>query len=277
MNFQKYHGLGNDFIMVNAIGDENSVLNYLTKDKIVSLCRTKYGIGADGIILLKSSKTAEFGMRLFNSDGSEAELSGNGLRCLSLFIRELGLNSTDKFNIETGGGLTTVEIVSANRVKVRMPSPTFKPNEIPFAGTGECIDEEREFNGHTFKITVLSIGNPHCVIFEYQNREEAERLGPVIENSPLFPKRTNVEFVEVISADRIKAMVFERGAGITDACGSGSCASVIAGIKTGRLKFNQPVNVEVLGGELKVTVSDDFKEVILEGEAVKVFEGKIYE
>ena len=273
MEFHKYHGLGNDFIMVDALTDYKKVINYLTPEKITAACRHKYGIGADGIILLKSSENADFGMRLFNSDGSEAELSGNGLRCLALFIKDLGLNSSDKFDIETGGGITSAEILSDRLVSVWMPVPAFTPQDIPFDGSKECIDSERDFNGHTFKITALSIGNPHCVIFEPKDVSEAKKFGPIIENSPLFPERTNVEFVEIKSVDRIRAIVFERGAGITEACGSGSCASVIAGIKTGRLKFDTPVTVEVLGGELIVTVRDDYSEVILTGEAEKVFEG----
>lgn len=275
LRFHKYHGLGNDFIMVNAIDREAEILRRLTRDKITSLCRTKYGIGADGIILLKTSEESDFGMRLFNSDASEAELSGNGLRCLALYIRELDLNRSRRFSIETGGGSTQVEIVADDRVKVWMPTPVFDSKQIPFAGEGECIDCELEFEGRTFRATVLSIGNPHCVVFESFGITGALEWGPVIENAEYFPQRTNVEFVEVKSPDRIRAIVYERGARITEACGSGACAAVAAGIKTGRLGFNHPVTVETLGGELTVTISKDYTEVILEGEAKKVFEGSV--
>jgi diaminopimelate epimerase len=267
--------LGNDFIIVNAIDRTEQLLSRLTPEKIAHLCQVKYGIGADGVILLNSSAKADFAMRLFNSDGSEAELSGNGLRCLALFIKDSGLHPSPRLKVETVAGEVQLEIISPGRVRVWMPSPVFDPRKIPMNWEQECIDQELEFEGKSFKCTVLAIGNPHCVIYENFDVGQAMEWGPIIERAEYFPQRINVEFVELLEVDRIRAVVYERGSGITEACGSGACASVIAGIKTKRLKFNHPVAVELLGGELIVAVSRDFKEVILEGEARKVYKGEV--
>ncbi|NQS98984.1 MAG: diaminopimelate epimerase [candidate division Zixibacteria bacterium] len=273
--FHKYQGAGNDFIVFNSMNDEGGLPNWLTPQKVQYLCRRKYGIGGDGVILLTGSEKAEVGMRLFNADGSEAELSGNGLRCLALFVRELGLCFENPFTVETGGGVNRVEIAVDDRVKVWMPKPKFQPEDIPILDSDECVDRKKEFGGDNFTITALSVGNPHCVIFNDFNIDDARKWGWEIEKSEYFPRRTNVEFARVLEQDRIRVVVWERGVGITDACGSGACAAVIAGIRTGRLEFDRPVTVEQVGGNVLVTVSGDYRAIILEGEAEKVFEGEV--
>lgn len=275
IKFHKYHGLGNDFILFNSNSDEGRLPEWLTPQKIQYLCRRKYGIGGDGVIVLASSVKADFYMKLFNADGSEAELSGNGLRCLALFIKELGLCSDKSFTVETSGGLNRLEIVGDNRVRVWMPKPSYQPKDIPILDTDICVERKMKFGGEIFTITALSIGNPHCVIFNDFNIVDAEKWGSVIEESGYFPQRTNVEFARVFGKDRIGVIVWERGVGITDACGSGACAAAIAAVKTGRLEFNKMTTVEQIGGSLKVIIGENFQEVILEGEAVKVFEGKV--
>ncbi len=275
VEFQKFQALGNDFIIFNSLGKKPEYNDLFNPENISRLCRAKYGIGADGIIILKPSQTADFGMKLYNPDGFEAELSGNGLRCLTLFIASLKLTNKRRFSIETLAGNHQVEILDDDRVKVWMPAPIFERSRIPMVGEGECVDCSLEFEGRSFESTVVSMGNPHCVIFEPFDVGQALEWGPIIERAEFFPSRTNVEFVEIKDAETLRVVVYERGAGITEACGSGACATVAAGIKTGRLKFNFPYTVELLGGSLIVTVIKDYKEVILEGEAKKVFEGNI--
>lgn len=276
MDFQKYQALGNDFILIETIGREKEIEEQLTPDIKVKMCKTKYGIGADGIILLESSKTADYKMKLYNSDASEAELSGNGLRCLALFIKYNGISNQDSLNIETDGGITKVQIINDSRVKVWMPNPVFDRSRIPMTGEGECVDCELQFaDGSSQQATVVSVGNPHCVIFKPVEVADALEKGPMIEKSKYFPNRVNVEFVEVYDKSHVRAIFYERGAGITEACGTGSCALVAAGIKTGRLQSDIPVKVDTLGGELLVTIREGFSETILEGDAEFVFEGKI--
>jgi diaminopimelate epimerase len=271
--FHKYHGLGNDFILIDAFAREKEILKSLNRSTIVELCKRKYGIGADGIILLTKSTRADFGMKLFNADGSPAEISGNGLRCLALFIAELKLNSAPDFSIETGGGVNRVEITGDNMVKVQMPRPNFDCEAVPMLSVGYCIEREWDFAGEQFAITALSVGNPHCVIFGNSELEFAEKWGPIIESDPVFPKKVNVEFAEMLSKDSIKLVAFERGVGITDACGSGATATVCSAIKTGRAEFDTSTTVSQIGGDLTITATKDFQEIILEGLAVKVFSG----
>lgn len=275
MKFHKYHAQGNDFILINAVDRENEIREKLTPDIIIALCRIKYGVGADGIILITSSKLADLGMILFNSDSSPAELSGNGLRCLALFAADMGLVNSRVISVETPGGIVKLEIVSDNSVRVRMPVPVFDRKKIPMTGDGECIEHPLKFNGRTFKATAVNMGNPHCVIFQSIDREQALKWGRIIEKSKYFPQRVNVEFVEIAAPDLIRITVYERGVGITQSCGSGACAAVSAGVKTGRLKFDHSITVEQPGGISIVTVKQGFSEVILEGEATKVFEGRV--
>jgi len=274
-NFSKYHGLGNDFILFDAVEQHPDLPGRLSKEKIQWLCTPKYGVGADGIIVLTKSKEADFGMRLFNADGSEAELSGNGLRCLALFIRDRGLTTEKHLRIKTGGGINTVEIMPGGRVRAGMPRPEFRREHIPMTGSGECAGQELLFDGEFFQATALAVGNPHCVLFGKYSLEEIVRWGPIIENSEYFPSRGNVEFASLAGDGGSDLTVFERGVGVTDACGTGATAAVCAAIKTGKLKFDRPVSVRQKGGDLEIQAAEDFEQVFLTGEAAAVFSGEI--
>jgi len=274
-DFHKYQGLGNDFILFDAVNKEAELLAALSPSVVQSLCRRKYGIGADGIILLTSSEQADFAMRLFNADGSEAELSGNGLRCLALFAHNKKLTGESCFTIQTGGGVSQVEIINAATVKVEMPSPEFECDKIPMLWGNTFIEQKATFAGGAFKATALAVGNPHCVILSKFSLKEIYHWGPIIEKSPYFPKGVNVGFAEVKSADTMELRVWERGVGLTEACGSGAAAAVCAAVKTGRIACDRPVSVIQKGGELTILVTQGFKSVHLSGEAVFVFSGEI--
>lgn len=274
MFFSKYQGLGNDFIFFN--GFTNNILpEILTPGKIVEITRPKYGVGADGVIILLPSDEADISMRLFNADGGEAELSGNGLRCAALFAREQKLTIKTQFIIKTGGGLNKVRIESANTVSVWMPLPEFRRESIPMTGEGLCLMEALEFAGEKYTASALAVGNPHCILFGNFSDEQKRKLGPVIESSHYFPRRVNVQFAKVISDLEIELTTFERGVGFTDACGTGSTAVVCAAVKLGMVKLNTPVDVVQKGGTLSVLIKEQFEEVILTGEAKKVFSGEI--
>lgn len=275
VRFSKYQGIGNDFILIDATGSNASVISGFTSDTIKTLCRRRYGIGADGIIFLTESVEADFGMKLFNSDGSSAELSGNGLRCLALFTRETNNSDKKEFSISTDGGVGAIKVLDDNIVRVEMPPPKFNRSDIPMRGEGECVEEELIVDDRTFIITALSTGNPHCVIFDDFAADDIENYGPKIESHKIFPERVNAGFAEILSPDSMKLTVFERGACITDACGSGAAAAVCAGIKTGRFSFNSEVKVLQRGGELTLLVTDEFAKVYLTGEALKVFSGEV--
>ncbi len=275
IEFSKYQALGNDFILIDAVRQAVKPGLDFDSTAVKALCARRYGIGADGVIFAVPGIMYDLQMILYNSDGSPAEISGNGLRCFALFAEEKGLVKEKKIHVETGGGSVKLDILSRRSVRVGMPPPKFDRKEVPMIGEGECNDCEIILAGRKFIAAAVNIGNPHCVIFEKMSRDEAQYWGPLIENSPYFPEKTNVEFVKIISPETIELLVWERGAGLTEACGSGSCAAVSAGIKTGRLNFNIPVKVKQPGGILTVTVTDDFKEVLLEGEACKVYDGRL--
>ncbi|MEM1506783.1 MAG: diaminopimelate epimerase [Candidatus Bathyarchaeia archaeon] len=274
MVFWKMHSLGNDYILVDNRG------GWLREEKLSQLaqklCRRRFSVGADGLLLVCGSTVADVKMRIFNADGSEAEMCGNGIRCLAKYCYENRIVGRSEMRIETLAGVKTVWLdVAEGRVKsvtVDMGSPIFRREHIPVAGEGEFIDEELKVNDKVFRATCLSVGNPHCVIFvEDVDGFPVERYGPIIEKSPLFPKRINVEFVQVIRRDLIKVRVWERGVGETFACGTGACASVVAGNMLG--KVDNECAVRLLGGELKVKYSDG--RIFMSGPAETVYKGII--
>ncbi|MEM3716083.1 MAG: diaminopimelate epimerase [Candidatus Bathyarchaeia archaeon] len=272
--FWKMHGLGNDYILIDNRGGwlrEESLSQLAQK-----LCRRRFSVGADGLLLVCDSALADVKMRIFNADGSEAEMCGNGIRCLAKYCYENGVVEKSEMKIETLAGLKTVWLnldgVRVKSVTVDMGSPAFKRESIPIAGEGEFIDEELKVNDEVFRATCLSVGNPHCVIFvENVDIFPVEYYGPLIENNPLFPKRINVEFAQVVSWDLIKVRVWERGVGETLACGTGACASVVAGNILGRV--GGECTVQLLGGELKVKYYGD--RIFMSGPAETVYKGII--
>jgi len=272
IKFWKMHGLGNDYIVIN---NRDGKLNGKDPGRIArKLCRRRFSVGADGLLLLCNSSIADVKMRIFNADGSEAEMCGNGIRCLAKYCFENNITDKTELRIETLAGVKTVwlnvEDGTVRSVTVDMGSPILERPQIPMVGEGRCIDEELEVEGEKFRITCLSVGNPHCVIFVNDvNDFPVEKFGPKIENHPVFPNRTNVEFVEMKRNNEMKIRVWERGVGETLACGTGACAAVVAANLLG--KIGNRCTVHLLGGDLNIEYRND--RILMRGAAEKSFEG----
>lgn len=272
LEFTKAHGTGNDFIIVEDLEGEFD----LSPKAIAFLCDRHFGIGADGFLLVKPSEVADYRMVYYNSDGSTAEMCGNGIRCLAKYLYDRGLTSKAKVKIETEAGIKEVELLfDETKViggKVEMGTPSFKVEDVPILlkGVDEAINYPLQTEKGTFYITALSVGNPHCILFvEDVDRTPVHSLGRFIEHLPIFPERTNVEFVQVVSERELKMRVWERGVGETLACGTGACAAATAAIKLQKAK--SPVIIKVPGGELVVEWRDSF--IYLAGGAEEVFVG----
>ncbi len=274
MRFWKMHGLGNDYIVIDnrdgKISDKNA--GELAK----SLCERRFSVGADGLLLVCNSEVGDTKMRIFNADGSEAEMCGNGIRCFAKYCYENGIVPKNEFTVETLAGTKHVWLTLKDKevtaVKVDMGEPNWERSCLPMKGKGTCIDCDLDIDGETLKVTCLSIGNPHCVIFvDCIDCYPVEEVGSKIENHKAFPKRTNVGFAEVLNEKELNLRVWERGCGETLACGTGTCAAVAAANKLG--KVGNKVTVHVLGGNLKVEVG---KRIFLSGAAEKVYEGTLF-
>ncbi|MBS7646277.1 diaminopimelate epimerase [Candidatus Bathyarchaeota archaeon] len=275
MSFWKMHGLGNDYVVID---NRSGLLNEGELSSLaVRLCERRFGIGADGLLLIYPSQKAEVKMRIFNPDGTEAEMCGNGIRCLAKYCFENSLVQRTSFLVETLAGVRTLNLKIGNNnvveyVKVDMGSPNFEADKIPIKWNGAFINKPLNVGDKTFYVTALSMGNPHCVIFvEDVKSYPVADIGPILEKHELFPRRTNVEFVQVVSNKKLKVRVWERSVGETLACGTGACASVVAANILG--KVGETVVVELLGGELTVEYHGGV--VFMEGPAEKVFEGVI--
>ncbi|MCW3997240.1 MAG: diaminopimelate epimerase [Candidatus Bathyarchaeota archaeon] len=274
MRFWKMHGLGNDYIVID---NRNNIINEENTSKLArKLCERRFSIGADGLILVFNSIKADIKMRIFNLDGSEAEMCGNGIRCFSKYCYENNIIRKKELTIETLAGLKktrlTIKDQTVIQVDVDMGVPIFEKHKIPMQGRGKCINEDLIIDGTTFQITCLSVGNPHCVIFVDNVDEYPVHLfGPKIENHPIFPNRINVVFAEVVKKDLLKVRVWERGCGETLACGTGACAAVIAGNIIGKTK--NKVKVCLHGGELEIKYNEI---VFMKGPVEKVFEGRLF-
>ena len=257
--FVKGHGLGNDYLVLNR-KDLDFLLNPVAVQR---LCHRNWGIGSDGILLLVNSSNADFGLRIFNPDGSEAEKSGNGLRIFAKYLYEHGHAKRPVFSVETKGGVVECQChVAGGRVAsvtVEMGQVTFRAQEIPMSGPDrEVVGIPLKVNDHALKVTALSVGNPHCVIFRDRLDEaEVRCLGPLIEHHPVFPNRTNVQFAKVEGRDRVAILIWERGAGFTLASGSSSCAAAAAAVKNDFCDQGR-VTVEMPGGELIIEVRADW-------------------
>jgi diaminopimelate epimerase len=275
MRFWKMHGLGNDYIVIDnsdmRISDEEAA------ELAKRLCERRFSVGADGLLLVCKSSVADVKMRIFNADGSEAEMCGNGIRCFAKYCYENGIMPQQEFTVETLSGIKHVWLTlkdnEVTTVKVDMGEPNWERSSLPMKGRGTCIDADLDVEGVTFRVTCLSMGNPHCVIF-VDGVEDFDVccVGPAIENHPVFPKRTNVSFVQVLNRKELNVRVWERGCGETLSCGTGTCAAVAAANKLG--KVGNKVTVHVLGGDLKVEVG---KTLLLIGAAEKVYEGTLFE
>ncbi len=278
--FTKLHGLGNDYIYLNAFTGQIQEYDLAELARILS--DRHFGVGADGIVLIMPSEIADFRMRIFNSDGSEAEMCGNGIRGLVKYVYEHGMTDKTTITVETGAGVLrvalTVEDDSVVAATVDMGIPRLDRSQIPMLGEPAdepVIDQPLEVNGDSFNITCVSMGNPHCVIFvDDVDHFTVSDLGPLIENHELFPERINVEFVTVLDRGHIKMRVWERGTGETLACGTGASASVVAGVLTDRT--DRQVEVELLGGPLQIEWHQN-QHVFMTGPITEVFTGQLNE
>jgi len=273
MKFTKMQGTGNDYILIQDF--ERRVVRPAALAR--RMCQQHFGVGADGLILILKSRRADFKMRIFNPDGSEAEMCGNGIRCLGKLVYERGLTRKKELTIETAAGIRTLRLLVRKgkvfRVEVNMGRPGLEREAIPILGQGSPVLAQRiTALGKTFSATCLSMGNPHCVIFVKSLAPfPVERFGPVIENLPIFPQRTNVEFARVLHRGEVEVRIWERGVGETLACGTGTSAVAVAGVLTGRT--DRKIHIHLLGGDLQVDFRADGC-VYLTGPAKVVFQGQ---
>lgn len=276
--FTKWHGLGNDFVIVNGFAEK--ITDY--SETAIKVCDRHFGIGADGLVLILPSEIADFKMRIFNSDGSEAEMCGNVTRCVARHVYESGLTLKTKITIETKAGIIVPELIiedaKIKTIKVDMGEPRLKRQDIPATGLADeaLINLPLNIPDNTYNITCVSMGNPHCVIFvDNVNDIALSSIGPQIENHELFPRKTNVEFAQVKSEHHIRMRVWERGAGITMACGTGACATLVAGVLNN--KTARCATIELDGGELIVEWNKENNHVYMSGPATEVFRGEYVE
>ena len=277
MKFTKMQGLGNDFVIVDA---RNLTLPTDLADWSKKLCDRHFGIGADGLMLVLPSECADIRMQILNSDGSEAEMCGNGIRCFAKFVYEEGLVKNNPMTVETLAGLMVPEVVldasgQVVLVTVDMGEPRLTRAEIPMLGdNGQVIDETLHVVEKPFQITAVSMGNPHCVTFvDDIGQADLEKWGPLLEHSPSFPKKTNVEFVQVLNRQEVIMRVWERGASITMACGTGACATAVACVLNGRTE--RKITVHLDGGDLKIDWDEASNHIFMTGAAETVFAGEI--
>jgi len=274
MNFTKMEGLGNDFIITHEV-DEKDIPSI--QNQVKRLCDRRRGIGADGIILVLKSDHCEFRMRIFNSDGSEPEMCGNGIRCFALYADLFGLSKSSKLTIETLAGKIVTEVIDNNRVIVNMGNPVLNAADIPVKElSGRVVQKLLHVDNKEFRITAVSMGNPHAVIYvdDQITDELVLEWGPKIEVHEYFPKKTNVEFIKVLSPKEIQMRVWERGCGETQACGTGACASVVSGIINAL--HENAVTVHLPGGNLDISWDgDEHHPVYMTGPARVVFQGSV--
>lgn len=275
LKFTKMHGCGNDYIYFNCF--EQAVENPEGLSK--KLSHRRFGIGGDGIILICPSEVADAKMRMFNLDGSEGKMCGNGIRCVGKYLYDNGLARKNEISIETLSGVKTLKVLEkdgkASLLTVNMGKAEFSPSKVPVNIAAEkVVAHEATFAGKTYKITCVSMGNPHCVVFcEDINSLDLEKIGPTFENSELFPEKVNTEFVEIVNERTLNMRVWERGSGETLACGTGACAVVAAAVANGICKKNDDITVNLRGGVLRIKYTDEA--VYMTGGAETVFEGEV--
>jgi diaminopimelate epimerase len=274
MEFWKMHGLGNDYVVVD--NRDGKIRRAGATELAREICERRFSVGADGLLLVSESSGADVKMRIFNADGSEAEMCGNGIRCFAKYCYENKIVQEADFAVETLAGIKRVWLTLENgqvqSVRVDMGKPIMDRSKIPMLGDGTCVNEHLFVEKESYDVTCLSVGNPHCVVFVKDVDDfPVQTIGPKIEKHRFFPRRTNVEFVQVLNDNKMKVRVWERGCGETLACGTGACASVVAGKLL--QKVEGTVTVHLLGGYLEVEYTD---RVFLSGPAEKVFEGKLF-
>ncbi len=283
MKFTKMQGCGNDYVYVNGFEER---LPQEKKPEIVRrLSSRHFGVGGDGVIFINPSAEADFEMEMFNADGTRAEMCGNGIRCVAKYVYDKGLTDSEHISIVSAGnvkyldltveGKTIVSRGTVTRVRVNMGSPILRPEEVPVVAQGEqAVDEPILVDGREYRMTCVSMGNPHAVVFaEDVEHLELQQIGPLFENHERFPRRTNTEFVEVVDRAHVFMRVWERGTGETLACGTGCCATAVACVLNGLT--DETVTVRVLGGEILVEWDRERNLVFMTGPAVTVFEGEV--
>lgn len=280
MKFTKMHGAGNDYIYVDCFSE---TLPFTPEKMSQILSDRHFGIGGDGLVLICPSELADARMRMFNADGSESEMCGNAIRCVAKYLYDSGIARKDQLAIETGRGVLMLQLTVENgRMKlarVDMGEPILVPQEVPTllrntsGGDDQpAVDVPLHVGGKTFAVTAVSMGNPHCVTFVDEPTDDwVLGIGPKIETDAAFPNRVNAEFVKVISPERLKMRVWERGSGETLACGTGACAVAVAGVLTGRSK--RRVQIELLGGCLEIEWLEADNHIYMTGPATTVFSG----
>lgn len=275
MKFTKMHGAGNDYVYVDCFRE-----NVEKPDKIARKISDRHkGIGSDGLVLVMPSETADFRMRMFNADGSEAQMCGNAARCVGKFVYEKGHTDKTLITLETKAGEKVLELFpvdgKVNQVKVNMGEPILESGKIPVNfPKAEVINELMDFDGETLALTCVSMGNPHAILYvDDVDNFDVERIGKKIENAAAFPERINVEFVEIISPKQAKMRVWERGTGETLACGTGACAALVASVLN--RKSDRKSVISLLGGDLEIEWKEEDNHVYMTGPAETVFEGEI--
>ena len=275
IRFTKMHGLGNDFVMIDATGRHGQPF-VPTSAQARWLADRHFGIGCDQILVVEpaQNEAADFRYRIFNADGGEVEQCGNGARCFVRFAHEQGLTARHELRVETMAGLIAPRLEANGQVTVDMGQPRFVPADIPFLTETDDLIQTLEFAGRSAAITAVSMGNPHAVqVVENVDIAPVSRDGPLIEAHPRFPRRVNAGFMEVVDRHGIRLRVFERGTGETLACGTGACAAVVAGIRRGLL--DSPVRVAMRGGDMQIARSGMGQPVYMTGPAVTVFTGEV--
>ncbi|MDR1708008.1 MAG: diaminopimelate epimerase [Prevotella sp.] len=275
LKFTKMHGAGNDYIYMDAIsqGIDNP------SELAVKLSNRNFGIGSDGLVLILPSEICDFRMQMFNSDGSEAEMCGNASRCVGKYVYDNGLTAKSEITLETGAGIKYITLLEGDsksrKVTVDMGEPILNPDLIPVKAVGEpVLNLPLSVDGKSWEITCVSMGNPHAVIFTTGIKDlDLPVIGPEFEKHPIFPRKTNTEFIEVIDRQTLNMRVWERGAGETLACGTGACAAAVAAILNDYC--DRKIKIHLLGGDLEIKWSKENNHVYMTGEAVTVFEGEL--
>lgn len=277
MKFTKMHGIGNDYVYVNCfkekVEDPKAAAKYVSD--------RHFGIGSDGLILIKPSVNADFEMDMYNADGSRGAMCGNGIRCVAKYVYDYGLTDKTHISVDTQSGVKyldlTVENGKVKLVKVDMGAPELNAGQIPIVSEHpQVLNEPIEVDGVTYYMTGVSMGNPHAVVYlDDVKGMDIEAIGPKFENHPCFPDRVNTEFVRVLDEHTVEMRVWERGAGETLACGTGACAVAVASALNGYVKADEPITVRLLGGELEIFWDKAADRVFMTGPAAVVFDGEI--
>lgn len=278
IDFSKYEGLGNDFVLID---NRHQLEPILTPEQAVKVCDRHFGVGADGVIfVLPGQKGHDYTMRIYNSDGSEPEMCGNGIRCMARYIVDLegqDLSKTLTYTIDTLAGTITPEVQTDGQVRVNMGPPRLMADEIPTTlkdDQNRAVDVPLNIEGQDWQVTCVSMGNPHCINFVANVAAiPLAEIGPCVETHPAFPQKINAEFIEVVRPDYLKMRVWERGAGMTLACGTGACAALVAGVLNH--KCDRSATLELPGGPLEIQWQGDDQPVYMTGPATLAFTGSL--